>query len=115
MPALTQTLLALGQYDRAPDQQALTERIGIFLHKYESMPMADMDMGVLVDEFVQILNEYGVSVPASLPMLGRSLLVIQGMLTSVSPDANVIEIVAEYVKITALSRERFEKKVKTIE
>ncbi|MFR0796113.1 MAG: hypothetical protein ACLSHG_07170 [Oscillospiraceae bacterium] len=47
MPALTQTLLALGQYDRAPDQQALTERIGIFLHKYESMPMADMDMGVL--------------------------------------------------------------------
>jgi ubiquinone biosynthesis protein len=29
VPALTQTLLALGQYDRAPDQQALTERIGI--------------------------------------------------------------------------------------
>ena len=57
VPALTQTLLALGRYDRAPDQQALTERIGIFLHKYESMPMADMDMGVLVDEFVQILNE----------------------------------------------------------
>lgn len=24
VPALTQTLLALGQYDRAPDQQALT-------------------------------------------------------------------------------------------
>jgi len=76
--------------------------------------MADMDMGVLVDEFVQILNEYGVSVPASLTMLGRSLLVIQGMLTSVSPDANVIEIVAEYVKNTALSREHIEKKVKTI-
>ena len=114
VPALTQTLLALGRYDRAPDQQALTERIGIFLHKYESMPMADMDMGVLVDEFVQILNEYGVSVPASLTMLGRSLLVIQGMLTSVSPDANVIEIVAEYVKNTALSREHIEKKVKTI-
>ena len=114
VPALTQTLLALGQYDRAPDQQALTERIGIFLHKYESMPMADMDMGVLVDEFVQILNEYGVSVPASLTMLGRSLLVIQGMLTSVSPDANVIEIVAEYVKNTALSREHIEKKVKTL-
>ena len=47
-------------------------------------------------------------------MLGRSLLVIQGMLTSVSPDANVIEIVAEYVKNTALSREHIEKKVKTL-
>ena len=90
------------------------ERIGIFLHKYEAMPMADMDMGVLVDEFVQILNEYGVSVPGSLTMLGRSLLVIQGMLTSVSPDANVIEIVAEYVRNTALSREHIEKKVKTL-
>ena len=42
-------------------------------------------------------------------MLGRSLLVIQGMLTSVSPDANIIEIVAEYVKNTALSREHIEK------
>jgi len=114
VPGLTQTLLALGKYDRTPDQQALTERIGIFLHKYEAMPMADMDMGVLVDEFVQILNEYGVSVPGSLTMLGRSLLVIQGMLTSVSPDANVIEIVAEYVKNTALSREHIEKKVKTL-
>ena len=89
VPALTQTLLALGRYDRAPDQQALTERIGIFLHKYESMPMADMDMGVLVDEFVQILNEYGVSVPASLTMLGRSLLVIPGMPPSVAPAATV--------------------------
>ena len=68
----------------------------------------------VVDEFVQILNEYGVSVPGSLTMLGRSLLVIQGMLTSVSPDANVIEIVAEYVKNTALSREHIEKKVKTL-
>ena len=67
-----------------------------------------------MDEFVQILNEYGVSVPGSLTMLGRSLLVIQGMLTSVSPDANVIEIVAEYVKNTALSREHIEKKVKTL-
>ena len=105
VPVLTDTLLSLGQYTRMPDRQALTERIGIFLHKYEAMPMADMDMGVLVDEFVQILNEYGVSVPGSLTMLGRSLLVIQGMLTSVSPDANVIEIVAEYVKNTALSRE----------
>ena len=114
VPALTDTLLSLGQYTRMPDRQALAERIGIFLHKYEAMPMADMDMGVLVDEFVQILNEYGVSVPGSLTMLGRSLLVIQGMLTSVSPDANVIEIVAEYVKNTALSREHIEKKVKTL-
>lgn len=63
VPALTDTLLSLGQYTRMPDRQALAERIGIFLHKYEAMPMADMDMGVLVDEFVQILNEYGVSVP----------------------------------------------------
>ena len=114
VPALTDTLLSLGQYTRMPDRQALAERIGIFLHKYEAMPMADMDMGVLVDEFVQILNEYGVSVPGSRTMLGRSLLVIQGMLTSVSPDANVIEIVAEYVKNTALSREHIEKKVKTL-
>ena len=68
---------------------------------------AELYMGI-------IRTIYDQDVPASLTMLGRSLLVIQGMLTSVSPDANVIEIVAEYVKNTALSREHIEKKVKTL-
>ena len=37
-----------------PTSRRSRSSIGIFLHKYESIPMADMDMGVLVDEFVQI-------------------------------------------------------------
>lgn len=106
VPALTDTLLSLGQYTRMPDRQALASALASSCTSMRPCRWPTMDMGVLVDEFVQILNEYGVSVPGSLTMLGRSLLVIQGMLTSVSPDANVIEIVAEYVKNTALSREQ---------
>jgi ubiquinone biosynthesis protein len=78
------------------------------------MGMADINLGAVVTEFVDMLNRFGVSVPASLTMLGRSLLVIQGMLAGVSPDTNVMEIVADYIKAAASGPDAIEAKAKSV-
>ena len=111
---LTDALLAIARYDHVPERLQISECIGEFFSKYEAMPMADMDMAELVEEFFQILNRFGLVVPASLTMLGRSLIVIQGMLTSVSPDANVLEIVAHYVAHNTVNKEFVEAKIKEL-
>lgn len=112
--ALTDALLAIAKYDYVPDRLQISECIGEFLAKYEAMPMADMDMTELVEEFFQILNRFQLTVPASLTMLARSLLVIQGMLTSISPDANVLEIVAHYIAQYTVTKDFVEAKVKEL-
>lgn len=111
---LTDALLAIARYDHVPDRLEISERIGEFFGKYEAMPMADMDMTELVEEFFQILNRFELVVPSSLTMLGRSLIVIQGMLTGISPDVNILEIVAHYVAQNTISREFVESKIKEL-
>lgn len=112
--ALTDVLLSLGKYDHLPDKVALSAVIDGIIAKYKSMPMSEMDLGAIVEELVGVLNEYGISVPSSLTMLGRSLLVFQGMLTSVSPQFNLVEIVADYVKSSISTSDFVSKKVKNV-
>lgn len=111
---LTDALLAIAKYDYVPDRLQISEAIGEFFGKYEAMPMADMDMAELVEEFFQILNRFGLAVPPSLTMLGRSLIVIQGMLTGISPDVNILEIVAHYVAQNTVNRAFVESKLKEL-
>lgn len=111
---LTDALLAMGKYDHVPDRLQISESIAEFFAKYEAMPMADMDMTELVEEFFQILNRFSLAVPASLTMLGRSLIVIQGMLTGLCPDVNILEIVAHYVAQNTVSKAFVESKLKEL-
>ena len=112
--ALTDVLLSLGQYERAPDRLQVCSSVDALLSKYKSMSMADMNLGSIVTEFVDMLNLYDVSVPSSLTMLGRSLLVIQGMLSGVTPELNVMEIVADYVSSGMIDKGSIEKKAKSV-
>ena len=112
--ALTDVLLSLGKYDHLPDKVALSAVVDGILVKYKSMPMSEMDLGAIVEEMVSVFNEYGISVPSSLTMLGRSLLVFQGMLASVSPQFNLVEIVADYVKSSISTSDFVRKKIKNL-
>lgn len=94
---LTETLLNMCRCDRMPDKIALSGEVDGLLTRYKAMPMSEINISDVVTEFVDILNRYGVTVPSSLTMLGRSLLVIQGMLADVSPETNVVCIVVDYV------------------
>jgi len=112
--ALTDVLLSLCQYKTPPDRLEVGACVDALVAKYKSMGMADINLGAVVTEFVDMLNRFGVSVPASLTMLGRSLLVIQGMLAGVSPDTNVMEIVADYIKAAASGPDAIEAKAKSV-
>ena len=112
--ALTDTLLSLCECKTAPDRLGIGAEVDAIVSRYKSMPMADINIGQMVMEVVEILNRYGVSVPASLTMLGRSLLVVQGMLAGVSPDTNVMGIVADYVAASAAGKSAAGEKAKSV-
>jgi ubiquinone biosynthesis protein len=83
--ALADTLLGMCKCEKPVDKQAFTSEVDGLLTKYKAMSMADINISSVITEVVEILNRSGVSIPSSLTMLGRSLLVIQGMLAGVSP------------------------------
>ena len=112
-PGLADTLLGMCRYSGQLDRMAFNTAIEELLSKYRAMSMADINISVVVTEVVEILNRFGVSVPASLTMLGRSLLVIQGMLSGVSPDTNVMQIVADYVAAESANSEFVRKRLKS--
>lgn len=111
--ALSDTLLGMCRCDRPIDRPAFTSEVEALLEKYRSMAMSDINISTVVTEVVEILNRYGVSVPSSLTMLGRSLLVIQGMLAGVDPDVNVMQIVVDYVAAESTNQEFVRKRLKT--
>jgi len=111
---LTDVFLSLGKYTHTPDRQAVCSDVEVLLAKYASMSMTDMNMGVIVTEFIDMLGQHGISVPTSLTMLGRSLLVIQGMLSEITPDLNIMEIIADYLKATVTDREFIQEKAKSV-
>jgi ubiquinone biosynthesis protein len=111
--ALADTLLGMCKCEKPVDKQAFTSEVDGLLTKYKAMSMADINISSVITEVVEILNRSGVSIPSSLTMLGRSLLVIQGMLAGVSPDTNVVQIVVDYVAAETSNQEFVRKRLKT--
>ena len=110
---LTDTLLAMCTCGRPPDRLALSAEVDGLVAQYKSMAMADINLGAAVTECVDILNRYGVQVPASLTMLGRSLLVVQGLIADVSPQTNVLQIVIDYVAAAMTETDALRRRLKT--
>ena len=58
------------------------------------MGLADMDLGRMLEEFLGLANSHGISMPEGVTMLTRGMLTIQGVLASLAPELNLVQIMA---------------------
>lgn len=92
--ALKDALLTLGVHNGRISHTRLYGDIEDLLTQYGSMGLADMDLGRMLEEFLGLANSHGISMPEGVTMLTRGMLTIQGVLASLAPDLNLVQIMA---------------------
>lgn len=91
-----------GRGEQDVDHQVLFEEIDRMLSKYIAMPMEEMNMGEIFQDFLQIASSQGLTMPSAVTMLGRSILTIQGTLVLMDPTVNFAQLMRDYVERTRL-------------
>ena len=92
--ALKDVLLTLGVHNGRINHTRLYGDIEDLLTQYGSMRLADMDLGRMLEEFLGLANSHGISMPEGVTMLTRGMLTIQGVLASLAPELNLVQIMA---------------------
>ena len=92
--ALKDVLLTLGVHNGHINHTRLYGDIEDLLTQYGSMGLADMDLGRMLEEFLGLANGHGISMPEGVTMLTRGMLTIQGVLASLAPELNLVQIMA---------------------
>ncbi len=92
--ALKDVLLTLGVHNGRINHTRLYGDIEDLLTQYGSMGLADMDLGRMLEEFLGLANSHGISMPEGVTMLTRGMLTIQGVLASLAPELNLVQIMA---------------------
>lgn len=90
---LRDVVLTLGVHDGRVDHARLYGDIDDLLARYGRMGMGEMDLARLLEEFLTVAGDNGIAMPPGVTMLGRGLLTLQGVLVSLSPSLNILEIV----------------------
>ncbi len=67
------------------------------LDKYGSAELADIDMGVVFGEMVEILRHQNLIMLPAATMLVRGIVTIEGVLDDIAPQTNVADIMSQHV------------------
>lgn len=81
----------------------LLERLTQLLDKYGSSELAEIDMGSVFGEMIEVLRSQNLIMMPSVTMLARGIVTIEGVLDDISPHTNLIDIVSEHVAMQSLS------------
>lgn len=94
---LKDLVISMGVTDNKVDHLKLTNDLEILLSKYSTVDFNSMDLKQMSDDFLTILKEHHISIPKGMSMLVRGMVTIQGTLRELSPQLNLLEILATYV------------------
>ena len=85
-------VLDLGEIHGTPDRDKLYNAIKGFLDQYGSVSFGSLDIAAALQYLMDIMKENGIALPHGMTMLCRGLAHMQGVLATISPDVNMLEI-----------------------
>lgn len=91
-------LLTIGVHSGPIDHARLYADIDDMLGRYGSMRLADMDLSRLLEELLALAGEHHIAMPEGVTMLGRAMVNVQGVLAVLSPDSNLMSIMANHIR-----------------
>jgi ubiquinone biosynthesis protein len=103
--AVTDVLLGMGVMKQPPDRARLTADIELLLSKYRQMPLSSVNAGSVMQEFLAVARRHGISLPAGLTMLGRSVVILESVLTGLDPETNLLKIMSLHMRKDAFDAE----------
>lgn len=92
IPEIVSAILEFGSYRGKPDRAKLYTDIRDFLDGFGGMSMGDVDVPEVMQTLLDIMKKNHIALPHGVTMLVRGMTHVEGVLTVISPDVNMIEI-----------------------
>lgn len=106
-------VLQLGEFRTEPDKIRLHEDIRIFLSKYGTVDMGKIDIVKVLQDMMNIMKKNKISMPSGLTILVRGLAHMEGVLSDISPEINIVEIAADRVRGSFFQKNNWRKTLKS--
>lgn len=91
-------VLGLGDFWGKPDRESLYQGIRDLIQEYGNVSMGEIDIAEVFQALMETMKENKVGMPHGLTMLARGLTHMEGVLSEISPDINMIEIAAVRIR-----------------
>ncbi|WP_286167069.1 AarF/UbiB family protein [Clostridium sp. D33t1_170424_F3] len=91
---LKRIVLTVGVCTAPVDHIKLYSDIDDFLSRYGKMDLGGMNLGQIVEELMNLAGEHHISLPKGMSMLSRGILTLEGVLATLSPEINLLQIMA---------------------
>ncbi len=95
---LKTVLLAFGSIRGEIDHTQLYEDLDYFVSKYLEMDLSKIDLGVMIEELFELTNNHSIGLPSGVSMLARGIITIEGVIATIAPTTNFLEIFAYRIR-----------------
>ena len=85
-------VLEIGEFRGKPDRKKLYQDLKKFIAEYGNTSMGGLDVAEAIEELVEIMKQNHIRLPHGVSMLCRGLTHVQGVLATISPDINMMQI-----------------------
>ena len=109
---IQEAVLALGEFKEKPDQNRLYKDIDGLLLKYGNVDMGKINVAEVMTDLMDVMKENKIAMPHGLTMLARGLTHMEGVLASLSPDINMVEIASAHMADSVLRNKDWKKEAK---
>ena len=83
--------------DRPPDRSRLYADLDALLGRYQTLDLGSMNLMKVRADVLPILNRNRIVVPQGVAMLARGLVTLEGVVSGISPDISVMQIIANHL------------------
>lgn len=99
---IEQCILTLGETKSEIDHPAFLNDLEIFINKYSTLSIKNINIGIVLNDLFKITTRYKIKIPKNITILTRSLIIIEGLLTELSPNTNLMEVLKARLSSTLL-------------
>lgn len=95
---LTSLVMRLGAIPPGLDEPMLSADLTDFVDHFGNQPIDDFDLAGALTEFIEITRRYHIVLPASLAMLLKVLVMLEGTAKQLQPNFSLMELIEPYRK-----------------
>lgn len=108
---LQSVILSMGDYKGKINHARLYTDVDDMLTKYATRNLNELDLSLILDDFFTIAKSHGITLPKGVTMLARGIMTIEGVLTTVSPQINFMQIMVNHMKTQKVKEFDLEKQL----
>lgn len=105
---LLKVISSMGIQSEETNLSALYNEIDEFIMKYSDIPLSKLSIGVALNDLLTIIHHHHIQIPSDLTILGKTLLIIEGVVKDLDPALSIMDTVKPFGE--KLLRHRFEPK-----